>query len=678
MKRADATKAAEAAGAKVGSSVTKNTNILIAGAGAGAKKDEAKAKGVEIWTEDQFLATIGGGAGTAAAPKGGKQKAASAQEEGDEDDEDDECPPPEPPCQRHWDDLSDEQRAHARTLEYDPRSWECNMGRTLTWAELMERAEEREAALALGFTEATWVLRPSTSRKLAKLEAMASADLASRYLQVSDLGRRGLEQSVEHGLEQSFAACALDWKLWNAVMAGDLVAAQAAFDAGAAADLVRFVYRNRERSFGGEWETLMNLAWVNIPEYAQLLRDTGDGCDEDEAGAALFRYGDVENAIDKGTAYNIFIEMHPGSVFGIHYDGEADSKRVCTLLLAATQTPSVRPSVIDWLIDHGANPDHGMPHVSDNDNFDCPVVSPLLKVESAEAARALLHRGADANFLYGGIEQRGGTYVHRLKGYHPLLYVRPVGGGRHVLDVLMRFADVNYAVYVYDEVGVVRCYWAQVVASGDLDRARACLEFGGADPNWPHIKPQGMGTLTSVPFRPYTTVLLIAICRADLPMVTCLLEHGADPNLPGLDHGLVGCGSDVGPGSLDLADPLNKRYQLWDSASKTYDTSAIDPAKAATPLSVARHIGHEGIITLLEARGAVSDPMNMSLPLNSPRDEEGEREYEWIEEWMGDWSPGELGKREAEKAAAARARWPVTSEVNMGPGGSGWGPGAFL
>jgi hypothetical protein len=332
--------------------------------------------------------------------------------------------------------------------------------------------------------------------------------------------------------------------------------------------------------------------------------------------------------------------------------------------------------VIDWLIDHGANPDHGMPHVSDNDNFDCPVVSPLLKVESAEAARALLHRGADANFLYGGIEQRGGDYIHRLKGYHPLLYVSPVGGGRHVLDVLMRFADVNYAVYDYEEhysqPTVVRCYWAQVVASGDLDRARACLEFGGADPNWPHIKPQGMGTLTSVPFRPYTTVLLIAICRADLPMVTCLLEHGADPNLPGLDHGLVGGPFDgpdrllagCGTHTLDLADPLNKRYQLWDSASKTYDTSAIDPAKAATPLSVARHIGHEGIITLLEARGAVSDPMNMSLPLSSPRDEEREREYEWIQEWMYDWSPGEMGMRQAEKAAAARARWPVTSEVN--------------
>ena len=82
MKRADATKAAEAAGAKVGSSVTKNTSILVAGPGAGAKEDDAKAKGVEVWTEDQFIAAIGGGgAGTAAAPKGGKQKAASSAEE---------------------------------------------------------------------------------------------------------------------------------------------------------------------------------------------------------------------------------------------------------------------------------------------------------------------------------------------------------------------------------------------------------------------------------------------------------------------------------------------------------------------------------------------------------------------------------------------------------------------
>ena len=54
--------AAESAGAKVGSSITTNTSILVAGLGAGAEEeDDAKAKGVEIRTEDQFVAAVGGG-----------------------------------------------------------------------------------------------------------------------------------------------------------------------------------------------------------------------------------------------------------------------------------------------------------------------------------------------------------------------------------------------------------------------------------------------------------------------------------------------------------------------------------------------------------------------------------------------------------------------------------------
>ena len=61
MKRVDAIKVAESAGAKVDSSVTENTSILVAGWGAGAEdEDDAKAKGVEIWTEDQFVAAVGG------------------------------------------------------------------------------------------------------------------------------------------------------------------------------------------------------------------------------------------------------------------------------------------------------------------------------------------------------------------------------------------------------------------------------------------------------------------------------------------------------------------------------------------------------------------------------------------------------------------------------------------
>ena len=56
--------AAESAGAKVGSSITTNTSILVAGLGAGAEEeDDAKAKGVEIRTEDQFVAAVGGGKG---------------------------------------------------------------------------------------------------------------------------------------------------------------------------------------------------------------------------------------------------------------------------------------------------------------------------------------------------------------------------------------------------------------------------------------------------------------------------------------------------------------------------------------------------------------------------------------------------------------------------------------
>jgi leader peptidase (prepilin peptidase)/N-methyltransferase len=59
MTRIDATRAADSAGAKVDSFVTKNTSILVAGTGTGADEDDAKANGIEIWTEDQFMAAIG-------------------------------------------------------------------------------------------------------------------------------------------------------------------------------------------------------------------------------------------------------------------------------------------------------------------------------------------------------------------------------------------------------------------------------------------------------------------------------------------------------------------------------------------------------------------------------------------------------------------------------------------
>jgi DNA ligase (NAD+) len=45
-------------GGRAASSVSKNTDFLIAGEKAGSKLDKARTLGVEIVTEDQFLAMI--------------------------------------------------------------------------------------------------------------------------------------------------------------------------------------------------------------------------------------------------------------------------------------------------------------------------------------------------------------------------------------------------------------------------------------------------------------------------------------------------------------------------------------------------------------------------------------------------------------------------------------------
>jgi hypothetical protein len=140
MKRDDAKAAAEAAGARVANSVSKTTDILVCGAGVGAKKTaDAEKKGVAVWEEARFSEALQGALST---QQPGQPSAT--------------LPGPPPPSATHPGPLQDP--AKAKAPPPSSQAGEARVPRPRRSRRWVAVAARRRAALCTQSTRSTFVM----------------------------------------------------------------------------------------------------------------------------------------------------------------------------------------------------------------------------------------------------------------------------------------------------------------------------------------------------------------------------------------------------------------------------------------------------------------------------------------------------------------------------------------
>jgi ankyrin repeat protein len=193
--------------------------------------------------------------------------------------------------------------------------------------------------------------------------------------------------------------------------------------------------------------------------------------------------------------------------------------------------------MVNWLLDNGADVNARHPNnIVDACDYSRSYggANVMVFASTLEAIELLCARGANTRYAF---TQPTVASSHS-QGYGDSTYELLTSDTQDgpIARCLVRHGAVVNTVYDPGEYDLdFGSYWKNVVVSGDITWAAELLAKYGANADWPsecdcdfdlsygRYEDGDQGD-------DFSTVLIIAIRKQDLPMVRLLLEHGADPN----------------------------------------------------------------------------------------------------------------------------------------------------